>query len=117
MSSRESKALRFSLSFGELAKLEKSFPLVGPGYKFKRLIALESKRPTGIIFRSPQADMLNVGVPGPQIVLKGSRTNPVVVATRPETGSTAPAVTARVVDRKSTRLNSSHTVISYAVFC
>src|SRR5260221_5433509 len=24
---------------------------------------------------------------------------------------------ARVIDRKSTRLNSSHTVISYAVFC
>src|SRR5437588_9262780 len=27
------------------------------------------------------------------------------------------AVQARQVDRKSTRLNSSHTVISYAVFC
>src|SRR5260221_10354847 len=26
-------------------------------------------------------------------------------------------VSARLVDRKSTRLNSSHTVISYAVFC
>src|SRR5438132_10746527 len=26
-------------------------------------------------------------------------------------------VSARVADRKSTRLNSSHTVISYAVFC
>src|SRR5260221_9980287 len=27
------------------------------------------------------------------------------------------AVGARYIDRKSTRLNSSHTVISYAVFC
>src|SRR5260221_9971964 len=27
------------------------------------------------------------------------------------------AVRGRVLDRKSTRLNSSHTVISYAVFC
>src|SRR5260221_9787609 len=32
-------------------------------------------------------------------------------APRPETSRHAPA------DRKSTRLNSSHTVISYAVFC
>src|SRR5437588_5840075 len=29
----------------------------------------------------------------------------------------APAVHQRIADRKSTRLNSSHTVISYAVFC
>src|SRR5438132_4436656 len=29
----------------------------------------------------------------------------------------APAVLEAEVDRKSTRLNSSHTVISYAVFC
>src|SRR5260221_9171980 len=28
-----------------------------------------------------------------------------------------PAITAKIIDRKSTRLNSSHTVISYAVFC
>src|SRR5947207_5998461 len=28
-----------------------------------------------------------------------------------------PADAARTLDRKSTRLNSSHTVISYAVFC
>src|SRR3989454_6350059 len=29
----------------------------------------------------------------------------------------APVGVARIVDRKSTRLNSSHLVISYAVFC
>src|SRR5947207_10730017 len=33
--------------------------------------------------------------------------------TKPDPGR----VTARRLDRKSTRLNSSHTVISYAVFC
>src|SRR5947207_11389458 len=32
-------------------------------------------------------------------------------------GGAAPAGRARGGDRKSTRLNSSHTVISYAVFC
>src|SRR5438034_6434126 len=31
--------------------------------------------------------------------------------------STATGGESRVLDRKSTRLNSSHTVISYAVFC
>src|SRR5947207_12427045 len=31
--------------------------------------------------------------------------------------SAAPAAACAPVDRKSTRLNSSHTVISYAVFC
>src|SRR5258708_36108575 len=41
-----------------------------------------------------------------------------------ETGATAfsvdaadPAGVARLLDRKSTRLNSSHQIISYAVFC
>src|SRR5947207_9899838 len=29
----------------------------------------------------------------------------------------APIISIHVIDRKSTRLNSSHTVISYAVFC
>src|SRR5256885_9430018 len=33
------------------------------------------------------------------------------------TGSTVDGPGVRVVDRKSTRLNSSHLVISYAVFC
>src|SRR5438034_4492096 len=31
--------------------------------------------------------------------------------------SERPCASGRVIDRKSTRLNSSHTVISYAVFC
>src|SRR5690625_6357006 len=32
-------------------------------------------------------------------------------------GSDDPSVDAEVIDRKSTRLNSSHVAISYAVFC
>src|SRR2546426_2650074 len=32
-------------------------------------------------------------------------------------GATSPAISVRPADRKSTRLNSSHLVISYAVFC
>src|SRR3712207_8685157 len=32
-------------------------------------------------------------------------------------GPTSPATASRVLDRKSTRLNSSHANISYAVFC
>src|SRR5260221_10030526 len=32
-------------------------------------------------------------------------------------GINQPSVTIKQIDRKSTRLNSSHTVISYAVFC
>src|SRR5438034_2765118 len=39
------------------------------------------------------------------------------VVDRRRTWTTAPSTTARRRDRKSTRLNSSHTVISYAVFC
>src|SRR3989454_7424008 len=35
----------------------------------------------------------------------------------PPTGSNAPAAACEAQDRKSTRLNSSHLVISYAVFC
>src|SRR5690606_41537372 len=38
--------------------------------------------------------------------------------TRPESGGSMPVSTSsRVVDRKSTLLNSSHVKISYAVFC
>src|SRR5438034_8879235 len=36
---------------------------------------------------------------------------------QPRPADTGAAVTVITVDRKSTRLNSSHTVISYAVFC
>src|SRR5207302_9518526 len=39
------------------------------------------------------------------------------VARRQPRGAIPPAITARRGDRKSTRLNSSHVKISYAVFC
>src|SRR5205807_9880331 len=35
----------------------------------------------------------------------------------PAMGSLSPSVMAKTIDRKSTRLNSSHLVNSYAVFC
>src|SRR5438034_8865210 len=38
-------------------------------------------------------------------------------ATKQLTYNTLPLAPANYTDRKSTRLNSSHTVISYAVFC
>src|SRR5260221_3337555 len=37
--------------------------------------------------------------------------------TQPDQDGDAQVVTTATADRKSTRLNSSHTVISYAVFC
>src|SRR5256885_12535937 len=46
-----------------------------------------------------------------------SRSEPALVETRIYGGTAARAHFANVLDRKSTRLNSSHLVISYAVFC
>src|SRR5260221_511506 len=46
--------------------------------------------------------------------------NPPDLTVPPRIGTRPPAVYSRIAkarDRKSTRLNSSHTVISYAVFC
>src|SRR5256885_9510466 len=42
-----------------------------------------------------------------------------VIAAQPSTGGMAPEalILFLIIDRKSTRLNSSHLVISYAVFC
>src|SRR5699024_12148982 len=49
----------------------------------------------------------------------GTRVAPSCTARRSkvETGSQAPIIAAVSADRKSTRLNSSHVSISYAVFC
>src|SRR6267143_7023494 len=95
MSSRESKAFRFSLSFGELAKFEKTLEFVGVGYRFSKLMALASKRPAGRWFRL-QAASVKVVVLAAQVP-NGSRTKPVEVAAIPDTGSTTPTVTGRVV--------------------
>src|ERR1700730_5587000 len=92
---RASKAFRFSNSFGEVAKFEKSEPLVGDGYRFKTLIAFGSSRPAGRMF-SPEGPNVKLVVLAAQVP-KGSRTKPVLAATKPETGSAAPAVTGRVV--------------------
>src|SRR4030065_1306202 len=45
------------------------------------------------------------------------RRAPVSIRARPGSRRLALAASARGLDRKSTRLNSSHTSISYAVFC
>src|SRR6202035_2725705 len=45
------------------------------------------------------------------------RNQPELLGHRPGAGSGTLAATLRPGDRKSTRLNSSHLVISYAVFC
>src|SRR5437773_9780834 len=61
--------------------------------------------PYTTLFRSP-------GCPG-SLAPAGGR-----CAGQPRSGSSSsPASTARSRDRKSTRLNSSHITISYAVFC
>src|SRR5256885_5720503 len=63
------------------------------------------------------ADHLVVGV-DPEVVAPGARpvTRVVFGARRVPEGVIRPVVE-RAEDRKSTRLNSSHLVISYAVFC
>src|SRR5438034_8830825 len=48
-------------------------------------------------------------------IFEGGR--PVFADVDPETLNLDPAAVEAAIDRKSTRLNSSHTVISYAVFC
>ena len=92
---RESNELRCSFSFGELVKFENRLELVGSGYKFSNLMALGSNRPAGSLFKlqpaSVKVAVLAAHVPN------GSRTKPVLVATRPERGSTTPLVTALVV--------------------
>src|SRR5437762_14350993 len=60
-------------------------------------MAFGSNRPTGMWLRL-QAPAEKVVVEGEQVP-NGSRTKPVVVATLPDTGSTVPATTVRVVAR------------------
>src|ERR1039457_3118553 len=58
-----------------------------------------------------------------QMVTGGALTIPTVRAAAVSPGATKPAgmraliCSTPIIDRKSTRLNSSHLVISYAVFC
>src|SRR5256885_13042527 len=61
--------------------------------------------PYTTLFRSASAVVVDLG-------LLGHRERP-----RNRRLDVAPGVAAQKLDRKSTRLNSSHLVISYAVFC
>src|SRR5260370_1500626 len=95
MSKWESKAIRFSVNFGELEEFGKMEELVGVGNRFRSLRALASKRPAGRWFRL-QRERVKLVVLGAQVP-KGSRTKPVDAAAIPDTGSTTPVVTGRVV--------------------
>src|SRR5436190_12623721 len=71
--------------------------------------------PYTTLFRSRAHLPAGGGSEGPRAA-RGSRTAG-RAADRARPGTVAAAGRARRRDRKSTRLNSSHTVISYAVFC
>src|SRR2546426_6655519 len=73
--------------------------------------------PYTTLFRSPQLEIrrLRQGHAEPRILARGERE----IGQRRERGREQRRPNARreLGDRKSTRLNSSHLVISYAVFC
>src|SRR5205814_9762848 len=50
-------------------------------------------------------------------LLKAAKATPITTAVIPAPAATLAKKTKRIGDRKSTRLNSSHLGISYAVFC
>ena len=64
-------------------------------------------------------DTLAVRVPGHPVAqeLLAETGVPVAAPSANMAGCISPTAAGHVVDRKSTRLNSSHVVISYAVFC
>src|SRR5256885_3336359 len=64
-----------------------------------------AETPGDLVVRTPRKMVLKIQVVGIQIVLQGGG------------GEAAEERRSRRTDRKSTRLNSSHLVISYAVFC
>src|SRR5207244_6130906 len=70
--------------------------------------------------QSPQADEANLNSPRASVNVCATRA-PVASTSRTSTrGSGAPSssvMSPDTVDRKSTRLNSSHQIISYAVLC
>src|SRR5256885_8417397 len=86
------------------------------------------------LFRSPQRALPDRGLPGARRVQpepvpgaaaggvlrgagRGGLLDPAVPADRERPGDGDISVLRSASDRKSTRLNSSHLVISYAVFC
>src|SRR5438034_5666193 len=87
-------------------------------------ILLINSSTTPVILTLSLHDALPIFLSGDQLALGAQLVGPVVQchqqAVRPDprhAGDSAIADAAVPRDRKSTRLNSSHTVISYAVFC
>src|SRR2546426_3897164 len=80
--------------------------------------------PYTTLFRSPTRDVGKVGVSPPRVALPAPAQPPGPAGRCRSVGAVdrAPGVKISLgnrpsLDRKSTRLNSSHLVISYAVFC
>src|SRR5690625_7042741 len=76
--------------------------------------------PDRIYSASELAQALGLGQPTVSKVLKLLNQSNIVVSTRGAHGGYSlarPANEISIADRKSTRLNSSHVAISYAVFC
>src|SRR5260221_6220222 len=75
--------------------------------------------PYTTLFRSARIYTVNKEQPTP--IVRFVPVTPTTEPTRQATVQPSPTIdpnyTATDIDRKSTRLNSSHTVISYAVFC
>src|SRR5436190_11379507 len=71
--------------------------------------------PTPTLF--PYTTLFRSRGDGPRDVDAGHKRKPADDLAGAGRGERVLVVDARVRDRKSTRLNSSHTVISYAVFC
>src|SRR5690349_23661436 len=67
--------------------------------------------PYTTLFRSPRDALPDAGRPGPRD--PRARARPRARGSPPQRQAPVP----RAADRKSTRLNSSHVEISYAVFC
>src|SRR5256885_12105470 len=70
--------------------------------------------PYTTLFRSRQEGSLRLAYRGQIGRAERGEPTPDTAAVREQVSRTGEAV---VIDRKSTRLNSSHLVISYAVFC
>src|SRR5256885_6054649 len=70
--------------------------------------------PYTTLFRSDAFSRFLAAAPGPRVVCAD---DPVAASLALIHGATTYGTAAGAEDRKSTRLNSSHLVISYAVFC
>src|SRR5690606_40117710 len=87
-------------------------PRLSPSPEVRLWAKLEDRNPTGSVKDRPALWMI-------QQAEKDGLLPPGCTILEPTSGNTgiALAMAARLKDRKSTRLNSSHVEISYAVFC